>query len=152
MDVSALRVCQPTNVIEMMQRLGIETGGGNVPQLSLSYATAFHRCDACASKQACRKWLDATPQSATFAPTFCPNSDILFELQVNQPAHNHTPMPTKAHAHIVDLERLEDEIDEILIRESTDSLSIADLKRRRLYLRHEIEWLRREAAAKSRPH
>lgn len=152
MDVPALRERQPTHIVEMMQRLGIEPGGGAVSQLCLSYAAAFHRCEACPSKPACREWLDSAPQPATFAPRFCPNADILFELQVDQPSHNHTPMPAKAHAHITDLERLEDEIDEILICKSIDDLSIADLKRRRLHLRDEIESLRREAVAESRPH
>jgi hypothetical protein len=152
MDVPTLRVRQPTHIVEMMQRLGIEPGGGAVSQLCLSYATAFHRCEACSSKPACREWLDSTPQSANFAPHFCPSADILFELQVDQPSHNHTPIPKKAHTHITDLERLEDEIDEILIRESTDNLSILNLKRRRLHLRAEIEWLRREAVTKSRTH
>jgi hypothetical protein len=160
MDVPALRERQPTHIVEMMQRLGIEPGGGAVSQLCLSYATAFHRCEACPSKQACREWLDSTPQSAAFAPRFCPNADILFELQVDQPIHNrtrsnmhlHLEYMTKGHAHIADLERLEDEIDEILICKSTDDSSIVDLKRRRLHLRDEIEWLRQEAVANSRTH
>jgi hypothetical protein len=59
---------------------------------------------------------------------------------------------TKGHAHIADLERLEDEIDEILICKSTDDSSIVDLKRRRLHLRDEIEWLRQEAVANSLTH
>jgi hypothetical protein len=70
---------------EMMQRLAIEPAGGVVPRVSLSYATAFHRCEACPSKQACRDWLDSMPRSVAFAPLFCPNADILFELQVSQP-------------------------------------------------------------------
>jgi hypothetical protein len=69
----------------MMERLGIEPGGGVVPRLSLTYATALHRCEPCRSKQACREWLDGMPGSAAFAPGFCPNGDILFELQVDQP-------------------------------------------------------------------
>ena len=152
MDVPALRERQPTHIVEMMQRLGIEPGGGAVSQLCLSYATAFHRCEACSSKPACREWLDSAPRPATFAPRFCPNADILFELQVDQPSHNHTPMPMKAHAHITDLERLEDEIDEILICKATDDVSIGDLKIRRLHLRAEIESLRREAVTKSHAH
>jgi hypothetical protein len=157
MRVPAPRERQPVYVIEMMERLGIDPGGGVIPQLSLSYATALHRCEACPSKQGCREWLDRMPQSTTFAPRFCPNADILFELQVNQPICNRTPSHiepeniAKGHAHIADLERLEDEIDEILIRKSADDSSIADLKRRRLHLRNEIERLHHEAVAKSRP-
>jgi hypothetical protein len=76
---------RPIYLCEMLERLGIEPGGGVVPHLSLSYATAFHRCEACTSKQACCDWLDSMPASVAFAPRFCPNADIFFELQVDQP-------------------------------------------------------------------
>jgi hypothetical protein len=75
---------QPAYVGKMMERLGIEQGGGIVPRWSLNYATALHRCESCPSKRACRKWLDATPAPTAFAPSFCPNADILFELQFDQ--------------------------------------------------------------------
>ena len=75
---------QSTYIREMMERLGIEPSGGVLPQFSLSYATAFHRCEASPSKCACRKWLDSMPDSVSFAPPFCPNADIFFELQVAQ--------------------------------------------------------------------
>jgi hypothetical protein len=77
--------CRPIYLCEMMQRLGIEPGGGVVPRLSLSYATALHRCEACRSTQAWREWLDNMPASVAFAPRFCANSDILFELRADQP-------------------------------------------------------------------
>jgi len=67
---------------EMMKRLGIEPAGGAIARLGLSYATAFHRCEACPSTQACRDWLESMPASVVFAPRFCPNADIFFELQV----------------------------------------------------------------------
>jgi hypothetical protein len=76
---------QLTCICEMMERLGIEPGAGVVPRLSLSYTTAFHRCELCPSKQTCRDWLSRMPASVAFAPRFCPNADIFFELQVNQP-------------------------------------------------------------------
>jgi hypothetical protein len=88
MDVLALRKHQPIYIGKMMERLGIEPAGDVVPRLSLSYATAFHRCEACSYKHACREWLDRMLRSVTFAPRFCPNADILFELQVNQPSLN----------------------------------------------------------------
>jgi hypothetical protein len=68
----------------MMERLGIEPGAAVVPQLGLVYTTAFHRCDGCGAKEACLAWLSEMPQSVAFAPSFCPNADILFELQVAQ--------------------------------------------------------------------
>ena len=138
----------PTYIREMMERLGIEPGGGAAPSLGLSYATAFHRCEACPSKQACREWLDSMPRSVTFAPRFCPNADILFELEVNQPSLNHTrshigsDYVAKNHAHIADLERLADEIDEVLLHKAADDLMIIELKCRKLHLRNEIEWFR----------
>jgi hypothetical protein len=74
----------PNRICEMMERLGIEPGAGVVPRLSLSYTTAFHRCELCSFKQACRDWLGQMPTSVVFAPRFCPNADIFFELQYNQ--------------------------------------------------------------------
>jgi len=76
---------QPTHIREMMEHLGIEPGGGGVPRWSLAYSTAFHRCEGCTNKQACRDWLATMPALVSFAPRFCPNADIFFELQVEQP-------------------------------------------------------------------
>ena len=158
MNVPPSRNSQPIYLIEMMERLGIDPSAGARARLGLSYATAFHRCEACPSKQACRDWLDRMPRSVTFAPRFCPTADILFELQVDQPACTHarsdiaSENKTGCHAHMADLERLEDEIDEILIRKSTDDASIIGLKLRRSYLRSEIERLHHEAVAIGRPH
>jgi hypothetical protein len=70
---------------QMMQRLGIDPGGGVDPHLSLSYMTALHRCQNCACVQACRVWLDRTPATVALPPRFCPNADIFFEMQVDQP-------------------------------------------------------------------
>lgn len=86
MAAPTARERHPIHMREMMERLGIEPGGGVVPSLSLSYAAALNRCEACPSKRACRDWLDRTPASAAFAPHFCPNADIFFELQVDQPS------------------------------------------------------------------
>jgi hypothetical protein len=72
-------------IYDMMARLGIEPGGGAVPQLSMRYATARQRCENCQFKKSCRDWLDCAPSMANFAPAFCANADILFELQYDQP-------------------------------------------------------------------
>ncbi len=69
-------------VYAMMARLGIAPGAG---RLSLRYATAFQRCEACPAKQACQEWLDRAPAAVNFAPRFCMNADVLFELQCDQP-------------------------------------------------------------------
>jgi hypothetical protein len=76
-----------TYLKEMMQRLGIDPASGVLPQFSLAYMTALHRCQACSAKKTCRHWLDSTPMSVSFAPHFCPNADILFELHVDNPDH-----------------------------------------------------------------
>lgn len=86
----------PPHLWEMMQRLGIDPG--LLPQWSLSCATALHRCQACTHRQACRNWLDAMPASVTLAPSFCPDADLFFEMQVSQPGPHagdwasHTPL------------------------------------------------------------
>jgi Family of unknown function (DUF6455) len=85
MAAPTAREHQPIYICEMMERLGIEPGSGVIPRLSLSFAVALRRCEACPSAQACRDWLDVMPASVTFAPRFCPNADIFFELQVDQP-------------------------------------------------------------------
>ena len=63
----------------------MDPGCGVVPWLSLKYTTAAHRCESCSSKQLCNSWLDCGPDSAGIVPPFCPNQDILFELQFDQP-------------------------------------------------------------------
>jgi len=72
---------QPTYILEMMQRLGIEPGDGVMARLDLSYAAAFRRCESCACKRECRAWFDKAPASPLLAPRFCPNSDVFFELK-----------------------------------------------------------------------
>jgi hypothetical protein len=133
---------QPTYLYEMMQRLGIEPGGGVVPSLSLAYMTAFHRCQSCPAKQACREWLDSMPRWVTSAPSFCPNDDILFELRVNQ--HGRASVAVDHHAYIADLERFVDEIDQLLLHKAGDDPLVGELKSRKVRLYYEIEWLRRK--------
>jgi len=77
-----------TLICEMMQRLGIEPGGGVIPHLALSYATAFRRCKICGTREACRKWLDCPSALNGLAPRFCPNADIFFELRLEAPTSN----------------------------------------------------------------
>jgi hypothetical protein len=72
-------------VYEMMARLGINPGEGVLPRLGMRYATALRRCENCQSKSACRDWLDYAPAMVNFAPDFCANADILFDLQCDQP-------------------------------------------------------------------
>ena len=81
---------RPVQVFELMARLQIEPCASVLPRFSLRYATAIHRCEACKRQQACRGWLDQAPAIVRFAPNFCPDRDILFELQFDQlgsPAH-----------------------------------------------------------------
>ena len=138
---------QPTYISEMMQRLGIDPGEGAIPRLSMIYTTAFHRCEACPAKRACREWLDSMPPSVATAPDFCPNADLLFELRVNQPGR--ASVMVEHHAYIADLERFEDEIDTLLAQKAADDPMIAELKSRKSRLRDEIEWLRRKPSQKA---
>jgi len=75
----------PVHIYAMMARLGIEPDAGVLPRFSLRHATAFRRCEHCRSKTACHNWLDNAPAMVNFAPDFCVNGDILFELQCDQP-------------------------------------------------------------------
>ena len=75
----------PVHIHEMMARLGIGPETAVLPGLSLRYATAVRRCKLCRSKTACRDWLDYAPALVNFAPGFCVNAEILFELQYDQP-------------------------------------------------------------------
>jgi Family of unknown function (DUF6455) len=72
------------HIYEMMARLGIDPGAGVLPRLSLRYATTLQRCENCRCKKACQDWLDYAPTTVNFAPDFCMNADILFELQFDQ--------------------------------------------------------------------
>ena len=153
MAVPASESRHPLYMVELMKRLGIDPSEGVVARLSLSYATAVHRCEACPAKQECHDWLDSAPQSVPFAPRFCPNADIMFELQVNQPCIHHPSSPSEPdrkaepHAYLSDLERLEDEIDAVLLCQSIDDELSIELKRRQSQLCDEIEALRHQAAA-----
>ncbi len=75
---------QPLYISDMMERLGIDPSGGVVPHWSLSYLTALHRCQDCKAKKICRTWLDEVAE-ASLAPRFCPNAEIFFEIQMEQP-------------------------------------------------------------------
>ena len=76
---------QPTHIVEMMERLGLEPGAGPIPRLSLAHITAFHRCRACPLKARCAAWLAHQRGPLAFAPAFCPSADILFEMKFNDP-------------------------------------------------------------------
>lgn len=80
--MTALAHEHPLQIYEMMARLGIEPAAGVSRRLSWQYATALQRCEACRSKKACQDWLDYAPAGVNFAPWFCENAEILFELQV----------------------------------------------------------------------
>jgi hypothetical protein len=84
MATTAIHQHQPVQVFKMMEKLGIEPGSSVTPRLSLTYATAVRRCELCPYQEICRNWLDRAPASIGSAPQFCPDADILFELQYDQ--------------------------------------------------------------------
>jgi hypothetical protein len=135
---------QPTYLYEMMQRIGIEPGEDVVPRLGLAYMTAFHRCQTCPVKEACREWLDIMPQSVASAPHFCPCDDILFELQINHPGR--TSVAVDQHVCFADLERFVAEINELLLQKADDDPLALDLKSRKVRLCEEIQRLRRKSS------
>jgi hypothetical protein len=85
MAISAATQSQPTHITEMMERLGLDPGAGAIPRLSLAHITAFHRCQACPLEARCAAWLAGHRRPLKFAPSFCPNNDILFEMKFNDP-------------------------------------------------------------------
>jgi uncharacterized protein DUF6455 len=91
MSTSAIHHHQAVQVFKMMEKLGIEPSSSVTPRLSLTYATAVHRCELCPYQEICRSWLEHAPASIGSAPQFCPDADILFELQYDQiiPAKRH---------------------------------------------------------------
>jgi hypothetical protein len=48
----------------------------------------------------CHDWLVRQPAAVMFAPEFCPNARIPFELEINQPVtgHRQRPLPASASA------------------------------------------------------
>lgn len=69
---------------EMMRRLGIDPARRVIANSELAFLTARHQCAGCKAKGECRAWLDQAPMSFAFAPGFCPNKDLLFEMQFDQ--------------------------------------------------------------------
>jgi len=74
---------------EMMEHLGVAPGAGDSPGMSLRYAAVLRRCANCRCKNVCQDWLDCAPAMVNFAPDFCINADILFELQCDQAGPRH---------------------------------------------------------------
>ncbi|MBS0533723.1 MAG: hypothetical protein JSR72_06665 [Proteobacteria bacterium] len=75
---------RPPYLFEMMQGLGIDPSRRTIAQSELTLVTALQQCRNCRSKEQCRAWLDQAPMSFAFAPGFCPNKDLLFDMQFDQ--------------------------------------------------------------------
>ena len=89
--MSPLPTCENSVLLHaMMARLGIDLGPDDLARLELRYPTAFRRCEACAAKGACLQWVDRAA-ATSFAPRFCVNADILFELQCDQSGPRRKP-------------------------------------------------------------
>jgi len=69
---------------EMMRRLGVDPACRVIAHSELTFLTAAHQCRGCDAQERCRAWLDDAPMSFAFAPGFCPNKDLLFEMQFDQ--------------------------------------------------------------------
>ena len=70
----------------MMERLGIERGGGALPALGLAYASALRACHQCERSDACCEWLKVASTTLRSPPKFCPNADFFCELAFEQPS------------------------------------------------------------------
>jgi len=138
---------QTTYLAEMMQRLGIEPGEGAIPRLSMAHMTAFHRCQGCAAKDACRAWLDSMPPAVTAPPDFCPNRDILFELRIDRPGRDSAVVGRYAHA--ADLERYVADLNDLILSKADGDPQVGGLKAHRAHLCSVIEWLRRRPEAEA---
>lgn len=68
----------PEQLYEMMARLGIE------PRVLPQMSSAALRCETCRFKRACQGWLDYAPAMVNFAPDFCANADMLFDMRYDQ--------------------------------------------------------------------
>jgi hypothetical protein len=62
-----------------------------LPRHSLTYASAVHCCEQFPTPEACCEWLKNAPQAVNFAPKFCPNIDIFFELKFDQQGGPRSP-------------------------------------------------------------
>ena len=88
--MSPLPKCENSVLLHaMMARLGIDIGPDDLVRLELRYPTAFRRCQFTA-EGACLDWLDQAA-ATSFAPRFCLNADILFELLCDQPGPRRKP-------------------------------------------------------------
>ena len=100
MATSAAPHNHPIFMRGMMEHLGIDPGAHMAAQWTLSYMTALHRCQDCAHTQECRAWLAGMPDAVALPPRFCPNADIFFEMQVDQPGPHYSDrvarIPTRA--------------------------------------------------------
>ena len=83
---SSDRSNHPINVFEMMERLGIEGGGGVLPGLGLAYASALRTCHQCERGEACHEWLKVMSTMLRSPPKFCPNADLFCQLTFEQPS------------------------------------------------------------------
>lgn len=76
----------PPNVYKMMERLGIERGGGVLPRLGLVYASAVRTCHQCERSDVCHEWLKVASTAFNVPPKFCPNADLFTQLAFDQPS------------------------------------------------------------------
>ncbi len=161
MTLPALHKSQTAHIHEMMKRLGIEPGVGVLPRWSLSYATAQRQCRNCLAKGACDQWLDHAADHVAFAPRFCPNADIFFELQSEQPAMRYVqpdcgvgdpPLDDTQLPDDSDLKYLQSEIEEALLRCPEGDHMLEELKRRQEHLKKELERLSHISAEHARLH
>ena len=68
--------CQANRMIDMIQRLGVDTGKLVRLEQGGAYAEARQKCLNCLSARECLSWLRASPPSGE-RPLFCANFELL---------------------------------------------------------------------------
>ena len=139
------RKSHSTHLYEALARLGIEPGIGVLPRWSLSYAAAARQCMSCVAKKKCRDWLDARAAAGGFAPRFCPNADIFFEMRSERPAVSQRAADDTLPGSS-DLAFLQSEVEEALLRCPSDQLMLERLKRCEAHLKEELDRLEHRPA------
>jgi uncharacterized protein DUF6455 len=77
---SRLKSTNAPNIINMMERLGIDVGCCVVPWFNLIFCCALRNCGSCTARDACAEWLAKDRHDLFAPPKFCPNFDLLSEL------------------------------------------------------------------------
>jgi hypothetical protein len=86
------------NMLEMMQRLGIEPVPPPRGAGERALACAVRACEACTNGLVCRDWLVRAAPTLRKAPLFCPNADRFAQLLATEMMTKHARYSAEAVA------------------------------------------------------